>query len=60
MGPAAPGHDRLDRRVEDALDDEARQKMHDEADAEIQHAVEFARESPLPDPDELRSFVYGD
>ena len=30
MGPAAPGHDRLDRRVEDALDDEARQKMHDE------------------------------
>ncbi len=41
------------------LDDEARQKMHDEADAEIEHAVEFARESPLPDPDELRSFVYG-
>lgn len=30
MGPAATGHVRPDRRVEDALDDEARQKMHDE------------------------------
>jgi pyruvate dehydrogenase E1 component alpha subunit len=50
--PIAQVADRL------GLDDEARQQLEEEIDAIVQAAVEFADESPEPDPGKLFEFSY--
>jgi pyruvate dehydrogenase E1 component alpha subunit len=40
------------------LDDDALQRLEEEIDREVQAAVEFADESPEPDPSKLFEFSY--
>jgi pyruvate dehydrogenase E1 component alpha subunit len=40
------------------LDDDQLQQLEEEIDREVQAAVEFADESPEPDPDKLFEFSY--
>jgi pyruvate dehydrogenase E1 component alpha subunit len=47
-------------KEEGILSEAEMKKMDDEVHAEVEHAVHFAEESPLPAPEELYTNVYAD
>jgi pyruvate dehydrogenase E1 component alpha subunit len=47
-------------KEEEIMNDAEMKKVDDEVREEVEHAVRFAEESPLPAPEELFTNVYAD